>query len=313
MSFGPESDLYSFPGGHPMNYTRTLQFKESLNSLGMAVGDSVSIERPVQAHREDLFIFHEQTYVDAVVAASEDRGTRFLDFPDTPSFPGIYEAALYPVGSTLHGLTSIMKGRTDHYFNPIGGLHHAFPDRAAGFCVFNDASIAILAALRSYGISKVAYVDIDAHHGDGVYYGLIDEPRVVVADIHEDGRSLFPGTGDVTETGTGPGRGTKLNIPLVAGSGDREFFDAFDAAYEFVSGSRPELIFLQCGADGLEGDPLTHLRYSPACHKYATRRLHQLAHETCGGRILAMGGGGYDAANVDAAWSAVARELSGTG
>jgi len=157
----------------------------------------------------------------------------------------------------------------------------------------------------------VAYVDIDAHHGDGVYYGFESDPRVTIADIHEDGRTLFPGTGGEAERGKGDAAGSKLNIPLPAGSGDEEFFEAFEKVHRFVEESKPEFIFLQCGADGLRGDPLSHLRYSSAAHALASKRLHALAHELCDGRIMAMGGGGYSAANVNAAWTAVVKELSG--
>jgi len=144
-----------------------------------------------------------------------------------------------------------------------------------------------------------------------VFYGFESDPRAVIGDIHEDGRFLYPGTGRATETGEGDGKDTKLNIPLPPGAGDVDFILAFDRIEEFVKGFRPDLILLQCGADGLSGDPLTHLEYSSAAHAYASGRLHSLAHEVCEGRILAMGGGGYDPANVRDAWSEVVRELSG--
>jgi len=269
----------------------------------------ILIVGPKKAKREDLGLFHTEEYIDFVEMSSRS-GEGYLDFPDTPAFPGIYEASLYTVGSTLYGLDSILQGEFRHFFNPVGGLHHAARDRASGFCVFDDAAIAISKALKRDRIRNLAYVDIDAHHGDGVFYGFETDPRVIIADIHEDGHSLFPGTGGASETGKGDATGTKLNLPLRPGSGDAEFIDAFEIAYRFLEEFDPELILLQCGADGLNGDPLTHLRYSSAAHAHASKRLHTLAHERCGGRILAMGGGGYDANNVNAAWSAVVRELS---
>jgi acetoin utilization protein AcuC len=223
----------------------------------------------------------------------------------------MFEASLYPVGNTLMGLRLIFEGKVDHFFNPVGGLHHAGPSEARGFCVFNDSAIAISKALNDFRLKKIAYVDIDAHHGDGVYYEFEQDPRVVVGDIHEDGRYLYPGTGAETESGIGLGLGTKMNIALPPGSGNAQFFKALDRVEEFVRRSKPEMIFFQCGADGLAGDPITDLRYTAEAHAYASRKLHLLAHEECGGRILAMGGGGYDPANVSAAWSAVVRELSG--
>ena len=136
--------------------------------------------------------------------------------------------------------------------------------------------------------------------------------RVAIADIHEDGRYLYPGTGSENETGRASARDTKLNLPLMPGSGDREFIRAFDRAEEFIHRSKPEFIFLQCGADGHAGDPITHLTYSYKAHSYAASKLHDLAHEVCDGRILAMGGGGYNPANVRDAWISVARALSGS-
>jgi acetoin utilization protein AcuC len=205
----------------------------------------------------------------------------------------------------------VLEGKVDHFFNPVGGLHHAREGMAGGFCVFNDAAIAIRRALSLPEFNRVAYVDIDAHHGDGVFYGFESDPRAVIGDIHEDGRFLYPGTGRATETGKGDAEGTKLNIPLPPGAGDADFILAFDRIEEFVRGFRPDLILLQCGADGLSGDPLTHLEYSSAAHAYASSKLHSLAHEVCDGRILAMGGGGYNPANVRDAWSEVVKELSG--
>ena len=176
--------------------------------------------------------------------------------------------------------------------------------------MFNDAGVTIRKAISTARLRRVAYVDIDAHHGDGVFYAFESDPRVIIGDIHEDGMFLYPGTGSEFETGLGPAKGTKLNIPLPPGAGDAEFFRAMDRIVEFVRGFHPQFIFMQCGADGLKGDPITHLRYSSAAHAYAAKKLHSLAHELCRGRLLAMGGGGYDPENVSAAWSAVVKELA---
>ncbi len=292
-----------------MNSSRTRLFEDSLRKLAGASDRRIDVVAPKRSSDEDLSLFHTRAYVHSVKDISKT-GEGYLDFPDTPAFPGVYEASLYPVGSTLYGLEAISSGKFDHFFNPVGGLHHAARDRAAGFCVFNDAAIAVAKALKD-GFDRVAYVDIDAHHGDGVYYGFESDPRVTIADIHEDGRTLFPGTGGESEKGKGDAAGSKLNIPLPAGSGDEEFFKAFEKVHRFVEESKPEFIFLQCGADGIRGDPLSHLRYSSAAHALASKRLHALAHELCDGRIMAMGGGGYSAANVNAAWTAVIQELAG--
>jgi acetoin utilization protein AcuC len=305
VSFGKDSELYSFPYPHPMNKSRIELFAEWLGSA-----KRIEMVKPVPANEDDLILFHTPEYV-GFVRESSRTGEGFLDYADTPSFKGVYEASLFPVGSTLGGLELILEGKVDHFFNPVGGLHHAREGMAGGFCVFNDAAIAIRRALSLPGFKRVAYVDIDAHHGDGVFYGFESDPRAVIGDIHEDGRFLYPGTGRSTETGKGEAKDTKLNIPLPPGAGDADFVMAFDRIEGFIRGFGPDLILLQCGADGLSGDSLTHLEYSSAAHAYASSKLHSLAHEVCDGRILAMGGGGYDPSNVREAWSEVVKELSG--
>lgn len=289
-----------------MNSSRTELFSSSVRKLS-ADRKIVSILKPVPAREEELLLFHSQEYV-TFVKESSKLGKGFLDYGDTPSFKGVFEASLFPVGNSLSGLEHVMNGKFDHCFNPVGGLHHARRERAGGFCVFNDAAIVISKSLEQF--SKVAYVDIDAHHGDGVFYGFESDSRVIIGDIHEDGRYLYPGTGFEAETGKGKAAGTKLNLPLAPGSGDRVFFEAFDRIEKFIRGFKPEFIFFQCGADGLEGDPITHLSYTSRAHAHACSKLHALSHDVAEGRILAMGGGGYNPVNVDSAWSAVAEELS---
>jgi acetoin utilization protein AcuC len=206
-------------------------------------------------------------------------------------------------------LQAIIEGEITRAFIPIGGLHHARRDGAAGFCVFNDCGVAIEAARRVYGITRVAYVDIDAHHGDGVFYGFEHDPDLAFADIHEDGRFLYPGTGAREETGRGPAAGTKLNIPLPPGADDADFYAVWNEVEDYLEQRRPELILLQCGADSLAGDPITHLRFSAEAHAHAAARLRQIAEHYSAGRLLAMGGGGYDRSNLAIAWTRVVEEL----
>jgi acetoin utilization protein AcuC len=311
VCYGPQSELYSFPKGHPMNNARTILFGKTLARTRRKEGghDGIKFVAPRLAKVEELELFHTSDYIELVRRLSRS-GDGYLDFPDTPAFPGVYDAASYVVGGTLNGLESVRLGDCKHFFNPVGGLHHATRNSASGFCVFNDAAIAISKLLQEGNFERVAYVDIDAHHGDGVYYAFESDPRVINVDIHESGRTLFPGTGDAKETGKGRAKGTKLNIPLPPGSGDEEFKVALDAAMDFLKGAAPQFLFFQCGADGLNGDPLTHLRYSPWTHAYASKSLHEFAHIACSGNLLAMGGGGYNPVNVDAAWSAVIKELT---
>jgi acetoin utilization protein AcuC len=260
------------------------------------------------AGREEIERFHRREYVDLVKRAS-DRGAGLLDYGDTPAFAGCYEAAARVVGSALDLLDEIMAGRAERGFLPIGGLHHARRSRAGGFCVFNDCGVAIETLRARYGVRRVAYVDVDVHHGDGVYYGFADDPDVWIADIHEDGRFLYPGTGGAHETGEGSARGTKLNLPLPPGAGDEAFLEAWGRAREFVDAARPEIVLLHCGADGLAGDPLAHLDLTAGALQRAAGDAVALSRAHCGGRLLAFGGGGYVHEHIARVWTRVVSEL----
>lgn len=304
----PELASYGFPNGHPFGQDRYGAFMRELERSSVATG----LERraPRLATREELEFFHVPRYIDFVAELSE-RGSGLLDAGDTPAYAGVYEAAARVVGGTLEALAAIVAGPARHAFIPIGGLHHATRGGAAGFCVFNDCGVAIEAARRVHGIERVAYVDIDAHHGDGVFYSFEDDPNLAFADMHEDGRFLYPGTGARSETGRGAAVGTKLNIPLAPGADDAAFHAAWEEVERFLEAARPELILLQCGADSIAGDPITHLKLSVEAHAYATRRLAALAERHAGGRLLGMGGGGYNRDNLARAWTRVVEEMVG--
>jgi acetoin utilization protein AcuC len=306
--YGEAISRYGFGGSHPLGTDRLQAFWSKFQSAGLDKSKNVKIEAPVLAEERVLLDFHSKTYVDFVKQASIV-GTGFLDYGDTPAFPGVFEASSYVVGSTLLALDLVMKGKVDHAFNPIGGLHHAKRDVAGGFCVFNDIGIAIIAARKNYNVKRIAYVDIDAHHGNGVFYEFDKDPLLFIADIHEDGKYLYPGTGFEHETGEGDAKGTKVNLPLQPLATDDDFINVFNTVEEFIDKSKPELIILQCGADGLKGDPIAHLQYSANAHKHATNILHKLAHKHCNGRIIALGGGGYNRNNIGAAWVEVVKEL----
>ncbi len=237
--------------------------------------------------------------------SARDMGT--FDDGDTPAFSGVYEAAAYVVGSTVDAVKCIMEKGCRRAFVPVAGLHHAARDAATGFCIFNDIGVAIEILRSGYGVRRIAYVDIDVHHGDGVFYAYEADPQLFIADVHEDGRYLFPGTGAAHEAGRGAAAGSKLNIPLPPGAGDTSFLQVWPRIEAFVRHARPEFIILQCGADSLAGDPLANLRYSPAAHAHAAARLCEIAEECCEGRIVALGGGGYNLDNVARAWTAVVR------
>nr|MBS0021986.1 acetoin utilization protein AcuC [Gammaproteobacteria bacterium] len=297
---------YGFGQGHPFGPDRMDAFWS--NVLKEDLEQAVCVLEPKQATVDDLQRFHTKGYVERVIAQSQT-GAGLLDYGDTPAFKGIFEAASFVVGTTVDACERLMTGACLRAFTPIGGLHHARRDSAGGFCVFNDPGVAVETLRTRFGLHRFAYVDIDAHHGDGMYYAFAEDPDVFIADIHEDGRFLYPGTGQATETGTGAATGTKLNIPMLPDADDASFMQAWAKVEDFVDHARPEFIFLQCGADSLAGDPITHLRYTAAAHAHAARRLCTLADKHCHGRLLAMGGGGYNRHNLAIAWTAVVRSL----
>jgi acetoin utilization protein AcuC len=296
---------YGFPNGHPFGTDRLAAFLGEYRTRGLA-GRCISGSSRV-ASVEELLLFHTPQYLDMVRAKSVE-GQGSLDAGDTPAFRGCFEAAAQVVGATLNAADALLAGEVRRAFVPIAGLHHAARGTAAGFCIFNDCGVLIEKLLRS-GMSSVAYVDIDAHHGDGVFYAFESNPQLVFADLHEDGQYLYPGTGRTDETGLAAAAGTKLNIPLPPGADDAAFADCWPQVMAHLAGFEPQFIILQCGADSLGGDPITHLALTAASHALATRELAGLADRLGHGRLLALGGGGYNRANLAAAWSTVVQEL----
>lgn len=303
---GTGTGNYGFAGGHPFGQDRQAVFLDEIRRQKLDGRVLVLDARP--ARESDLLLFHEPYYVEFV----RDRCARdggFLDMGDTPAQAHVYAAGLAVVGATMAAAEAVMERRLARAFVPIAGLHHCARDRAAGFCVFNDIGVAIEMLRQQFGIQRIVYVDIDAHHGDGVFYAYEDDPELFIADIHQDGRSLYPGTGHADETGKGEARGTKLNIPLPAHAGSGAFRAAWACVETFIEDARPQFIILQCGADALAGDPLTALGLVAEDHGFAAGRLAALADRHAGGRLLALGGGGYDRPNLAAAWSAVLAAL----
>lgn len=298
---------YHFGASHPFGPDRQQAFLDAWAEALPPV--EASLHPPVAGTRAQVEWFHDSAYVDWVIAATE-AGEGYLDAGDTPAAKGIYEAALNVVGTVVDGVDALLRGEVRRVFVPIAGLHHARRDRAAGFCVFNDCGVAI-EYLKRRGLERIAYVDIDVHHGDGVYYAFESDPGVIFADIHESPQSLYPGTGQASEHGTGAAVGTKLNLPLPAGADDKMFREAFAGVEALLHRHRPQFVLFQCGADGLVGDPIAHLRYSEAAHRHATTRLLEIAEDCCGGRLLALGGGGYDRGNLARAWLTVVEVMAG--
>ncbi|MES0492109.1 MAG: acetoin utilization protein AcuC [Leptospirales bacterium] len=302
---GEELAAYGFPDSHPFSTLRHDAFSKKF--YNDSLDSKCNILTPVLATKDEIALFHTPKYIQLVEEKSIT-GSGYLDRGDTPAFIGAFKTTSYVVGSALHAAKSILQNGNKAAFVPIAGLHHARRSIASGFCIFNDCGV-VIEYLLQQGLNKIAYIDIDAHHGDGVYYDFEDNPKVIFADIHESGRTLFPGTGYSKENGKGEAVGKKLNIEMQPEAGDEAFFEAWSQVETFIDSEKPEFILMQCGADSVLGDPLTHLRYSANAHGQAAKSLRELSRTHSSGRMLAVGGGGYNLDNIAAAWTAVVKSL----
>ncbi|HET8789070.1 MAG TPA: acetoin utilization protein AcuC [Actinomycetes bacterium] len=268
----------------------------------------------------DLELIHDRDYLDALArfsapgeaAADPAEAARWGLVGDNRPFPGMDAAARLVAGATTAALDAVAGGELAHVFAPVAGLHHAQRRRAVGFCLVNDVAVAIARCTRAWPL-RVLYVDLDAHHGDGVQAAFYDDPRVCTVSLHETGRYLFPGSGEVHELGRPPGVGRSVNLPLEPRTGDDGFLAAFDAVVEPLAAAfRPDVLVTQNGCDGHADDPLSDLDLSLRGLRALARRLHRLAHRHCQGRWVATGGGGYDLDRVvPRAWALLWSELSG--
>ncbi len=309
----PVLSSYSFGQEHPLQPSRHALTISLLVALGWLDHPGVTMEEPQQATLSELLTVHTLPFVQAVQTAQDvARGLRpsvdfrlyGLDTDDNPLFSGIHDASALLAGATLQAMRAILENRAVHAYSPAGGMHHAMRARGAGFCIYNDIAVAVAAAVAAG--KRVAYVDLDAHHGDGVQAIFYDDPRVLTISVHESGRFLFPGTGEPDETGTGDGVGACLNVPLPPDSGDAAILMAYERLVApAVRAFHPDLIVTQTGCDTHHADPLTDINASMALYPDLAARLHSLAHEMCEGRWLIVGGGGYDPADVTPrAWTA---------
>ncbi|WP_019632302.1 acetoin utilization protein AcuC [Actinomadura atramentaria] len=306
---------YDFGPGHPMNPVRVELAMALARELGVLTAPGVTVERFDAADDALLRLVHDEEYIAAVRHAgqtglAEER--HGLGTADNPVFLGMHEAAALVAGASVAGARAVWTGETPHAANIAGGLHHALAGAASGFCVYNDPAVAI-AWLLENGAERVAYVDVDVHHGDGVQAAFYDDPRVLTISLHETPRTLFPGTGFPSETG-GPGaHGTAVNVALPPGTGDAAWLRAFDAVVPAaLRAFRPQILVTQHGADAHALDPLAHLLLTVDGQRTAYAALHRLAHEVAGGRWLATGGGGYELVQVvPRAWTHLLAEAAG--
>jgi len=290
---------YQFGPDHPFQPIREKMTLDLLREIGV-FDDLAEVISPPMASEEDLLLVHSRSYIDFVKRMS-NRGYGLLDQGDTPVTKGIFEASLQVVGGSICGADKIMRGDLMHAFNPGGGLHHAKTESASGFCVFNDVALTARYLQKRYGLERVAIVDIDGHHGDGTQSLLYREPLLKIS-FHRYG--IFPGSGSVEEIGKGAGQGYSINIPLPDGCGDDVFLESFEEIVPpLISSYSPQFIINQFGVDGHYQDPLVGLRLTTHTYERVATRMKELAHATCGGRYLALGGGGYQPRNVARCWA----------
>jgi len=258
--------------------------------------------KPRDFGEDILYIFHTKEYVEFVKTMSQV-GSGYLDYGDTPAYKNVHEDALWLVYSTLTAIENSLE-KNNLSINLNGGLHHAYSDHASGFCVYNDAAIGIKFLLNK-NVKPILYVDIDAHHGDGVFYSFYKDPHVFIIDFHEDPRTLFPGTGFENERGEGIAEGTKLNIVMKAYSDHLPY----EKIEEFAELAKPEFVIMQAGADGLKNDPLTHLMYPIEDYVNAVYLTYKIAKKFSHGRMVMLGGGGYDADNASKAYYLAVKKI----
>ena len=304
LVYGPRSTSYDFGPGHPLTPRRFGPGIELLHAVGAEPGLA-----PEPATDEELEWCHTRRYIEVVKRFSRDPfgmpEAGIGEGGDDPPFAGMHEAGATVAGGSFRAMEAILRGDVEHAFHPGGGLHHAMPDHASGFCIYDDPALAIARARRD-GL-RVLYVDFDVHHGDGVQAIHWTDPGVLTLSFHETGRYLFPGTGGVGELGVGVASGTSVNLPLEPETGEGAWSAAVRMLLpEVAAAFGPDIIVSQHGADSHAWDPLAHLRVTTTAMSEAARLVDLLAHRYAGGRWLATGGGGYDVYRVvPRSWSLV--------
>jgi acetoin utilization protein AcuC len=315
LIWDPALAAYDLGDAHPLNPLRLTLSVELMGAFGILAPGVVLAPRP--ATENELMLVHSIGYIEAVREASDwGFGTRMamgLGTEDNPVYPGMHDIAALTCGSTIRGIDEVLSGNRRRTFSIAGGMHHAHRSRAAGFSVYNDASVGIAVARQKHPGLKVLYIDIDAHHGDGVQESFAGSAEVLTISIHESGLYTFPGTGFPGECGYGPGEGFAANVPLPAYATDECFALAFDQVVAPAARAfRPDIIVAQLGVDAHHDDPQTELGMTIPGYRSLVRGIIGLADELCDGRLAALGGGGYHIVEVvPLAWSWLMAELGG--
>jgi acetoin utilization protein AcuC len=303
---------YIFYDGHPFDQLRLQLTMDLLQRAGALTKEHMRISKP--ASDEELAFVHTQSYIQAVRALSENNVNQewlnkadtygFNRAGDTPHFTGMHKVTSTMVGGTIAAVEAVMSGQTRHALHLGGGLHHAMPNKSSGFCIYNDAAVAISAIRKKYN-ARVMYIDTDVHHGDGVQWMFYTDPDVFTLSIHETGKYLFPGTGAVNERGEDIGFGYSLNLPMEPYTEDDSWLECFtDVFHQAIQSFRPDIIISQHGCDAHAFDPLSDIQCSMKPYLRIPEIIHEAAHIWCEGRWVALGGGGYDIWRVvPRAWS----------
>ncbi|AXK33109.1 acetoin utilization protein AcuC [Streptomyces armeniacus] len=293
---------YDFGPGHPMDPVRLSLTMRLIEAYGLDREPGLKVAGAPSAGLSTLRLVHRQDYIDVVKRVSADPttadGSYGLGTADDPAFAGVHEASALIAGQSVGAAEAVWQGEALHAVNFTGGLHHAMPGSASGFCIYNDPALAI-ARLLELGAERVAYIDVDVHHGDGVQTVFWDDPRVLTISLHEHPRALFPGTGWPEESGGEDAEGTAVNVALPPGTADDGWLRALHAVVpELLEAFRPDVLVTQHGADTHIDDPLAHLAVSLDAQRAAAEACHGWAHELAGGRWVALGGGGYSVVDV---------------
>ncbi len=312
LVFTKDYQNYDFGSRHPLRPLRIMLTYSLFEKLGLLENERLEIIAPRSCTREELERVHSPNYIEAVKKLSENPDDKSikpfiygLGPGDNPIFKGMYDASTLVCGGSLIAAEKVWKDNDFNVvFNPAGGLHHAMQSKASGFCIFNDIGVAIKHLQKLQNNIKIAYLDIDCHHGDGVQWLFYNDPNVLTISFHESGQFLFPGTGNIEERGEGEGEGYAINFPLLPGTNNKMFLKLFKATVsKILEAYEPDILFTQLGVDTHFNDPLTQMGLSIKAYKQIAVEIEKYAEEYCKNKWIAVGGGGYLMTVVPRAWS----------
>ena len=301
---------YDFGRTHPMNKIRIQMLKDLLTELDFFKNEKIKLFEPELCEDKDILSVHKKDYFKKIIELSQI-GKGFVDRKDTPAFKGMFEITKRAVGGTINAVDAIMNNELEHAWNPLGGFHHAKTDKGAGFCIFNDVAIAIKRLIDKYGLTRILYLDIDAHHGDGVQEIFYDNPNVFKISIHESGDTLFPYSGFIKEDGEKEGKGYNVNIPLPIGTFDEAYNNIIEKILPLIfEYYNPQFVVFLAGTDAHHLDPLSHLSLTSVAYRKIAKIVHDLSHKFSKGKCIILGGGGYSLNATPRMWSIILSEFA---